>query len=165
MFALHFGWVLPSFDFHCTRRPGDFSRKIDCLVLFAQMFNVDTTDVAARLKHALLPFASTSMFEVLGDNPDMYGPFWIAATLVFVIGAASNWNSWMSTPHEKVLLLFILLIMLSRECACARRPGAAASAAPCLQGRQASKPERPACDCARPSRTCFGHKTVKADHK
>ncbi len=43
-----------------------------------------------------------SFFETVGDNPDLYGPLWINATLVFVIGVASNLSSWVATPKGQV---------------------------------------------------------------
>ena len=56
-----------------------------------------------------------------------------------------------------------LLYMVSRECACPRRPGAAAS----VSLRLARLPPLQAkCGCARASRACFGHKrtTLAAKH-
>ncbi len=35
---------------------------------------------------------------------------------------------------------------------------------PCKQGAALASPTLHACGCARPSRACFGHKTVNADH-
>ena len=67
-----------------------------------QMFNVDTSDVLSRLATALLPFKGTSFFELIGENADLYGPAWIAATLVFVIGASANLHSWLETPSDVV---------------------------------------------------------------
>ena len=67
-----------------------------------QYFNVDTEDVVSRLKAACVPFKSRPFLEVAGRNPDLYGPFWLAATLVFVIGVTSNMAGWMGVPQEQV---------------------------------------------------------------
>jgi succinate-acetate transporter protein len=74
-------------------------------LISAQLFNVDSSDVSTRLLASLLPFKETKFFETVGDNADLYGPFWISATLVFVIGAAANLNSWAKTPSDKVIAL------------------------------------------------------------
>ena len=59
-------------------------------------FQVDTTDVIYRIKHALNPLLITTdaYFESLGQNPDAYGPFWLATTLIFIIAVSTNFNSW-----------------------------------------------------------------------
>jgi hypothetical protein len=63
---------------------------------YQQLFNVDTVDVVARLRNAAWPFTQTPFLGIVQGHPDLYGPTWICATLVFVIGAASNLNSWMN---------------------------------------------------------------------
>jgi len=66
---------------------------------YSQYFDVDTADVAERLKASLLKFHQPDQFRtaVVGDaptetlkGPDLYGPVWIAMTLVFVLAATSN---------------------------------------------------------------------------
>jgi len=63
------------------------------IAYYSGYFNVDTKDVAMRITRSLLPF-STKFFESADDNPDLYGPFWIATTLIFVMAASSNFASW-----------------------------------------------------------------------
>jgi hypothetical protein len=48
----------------------------------------------------------------------------------------------MLLPEYDIASLYIVSSYCFETKSCARRPGAAASAAPCLQGRQASSPER-----------------------
>ncbi len=49
--------------------------------------------------------------------------------------------------------------------ACRKRVAPASSpASHCKQGAALMSPTLHACGCARPSRACFGHSTVKADH-
>lgn len=67
----------------------------------------------SRLIASVLPFKSPLLFESIASNPDLYGPFWVAATLVFVIGAAANWNSWIKTPTENVRACISLMICQS----------------------------------------------------
>ncbi|XP_068663934.1 uncharacterized protein [Aristolochia californica] len=49
-------------------------------------FDVDTSDVLERIKESLFPFKGT-FSEKTADNPDLYGPFWICTTLIFVAAA------------------------------------------------------------------------------
>ena len=58
-------------------------------------FNVDTADVFARIRLACIPVGSSFWRAVL-DNPDLYGPFWICATLVFVSAATGNASAYMA---------------------------------------------------------------------
>lgn len=65
---------------------------------YQQYFNVDTVDIQERLKASLLKFYQPDQFRsVVGDlptetlkGPDLYGPFWVAMTLVFILAATSN---------------------------------------------------------------------------
>ena len=74
---------------------------IACCTLQAYQpyFDVDTSHVTARLRAAMLQFYAPDHFRtaVVGDvptetlkGPDLYGPVWIALTLVFVLAACSN---------------------------------------------------------------------------
>lgn len=75
--------------------PVQFNPMVFCSPAFYKsLFNIDTADVVARLRLALYPFGTTQFLSVAGPNPDMYGPLWVCATLVFVIGASSNLASW-----------------------------------------------------------------------
>lgn len=59
---------------------------------YAQFFDVDTSDVMRRCQAALFPRAN--FLDVLEGNPDLYGPFWIATTVVvilFLTGSISRW--------------------------------------------------------------------------
>ena len=66
-----------------------------------QWFNVDTVDVLGRLRVSFWPFTAHSFFETIAEAPDMYGPLWISATLVFVIGVASNMSSWVAFAEDE----------------------------------------------------------------
>jgi hypothetical protein len=92
-----------------------FTGCLNCIRLdtYQMYFDVDTSDVAGRLKAALLFFHLPDYFRVdtLGDarnvvasetdtsnqetpilrkGPDLYGPLWIACTLVFTLAVTSN---------------------------------------------------------------------------
>ncbi len=50
---------------------------------YAQFFDVDTSSVLQRCWAALFPRAN--FLDVLEGNPDLYGPFWIATTVVLIL--------------------------------------------------------------------------------
>ncbi|CAN1843320.1 Protein YIPF1 homolog [Linum perenne] len=53
------------------------------IAAYKPYFDVDTVDVLERIKDSLFPF-NGSFNEKTADNPDLYGPFWICTTLIFV---------------------------------------------------------------------------------
>jgi protein YIPF1/2 len=52
-----------------------------------EYFDVEEEDIFARVRSAI---TLRSFNEVLHEKPDLYGPFWIATTLIVVIIAASS---------------------------------------------------------------------------
>ncbi|KAH8681024.1 YIPF1 protein [Xylariales sp. PMI_506] len=62
---------------------GSSKRFLWSLSFYAQFFDVDTSSVLARCWAALYPRAN--FLDVLEGNPDLYGPFWIATTVVFIL--------------------------------------------------------------------------------
>jgi protein YIPF1/2 len=92
--------------------------KVDHLIA---LFNVDAVDIYLRLKGSVLQFHQPDQFRtsVIGDGqvqdpvnpaapggpvmsdrkgPDLYGPFWISMTLIFILGMTSNLSDYM---HHK----------------------------------------------------------------
>jgi len=65
-------------------------RPIFTLSFYAQFFDVDTAEVLKRCWAALWPRAS--FLDLLDGNPDLYGPFWIATTVVFILFLAGTMN-------------------------------------------------------------------------
>eukprot|EP01087_Luapelamoeba_hula_P017357 TRINITY_DN5461_c0_g2_i1.p1 TRINITY_DN5461_c0_g2~~TRINITY_DN5461_c0_g2_i1.p1 ORF type:complete len:322 (-),score=58.58 TRINITY_DN5461_c0_g2_i1:187-1152(-) len=63
------------------------------IAYYSKYFNVDTSEVAIRITRSLIPF-SPHFFSSVETNPDLYGPFWIATTLIFVMAATSNFAKW-----------------------------------------------------------------------
>ncbi|KAJ1926099.1 hypothetical protein IWQ60_004075 [Tieghemiomyces parasiticus] len=55
---------------------------------YAHFFNVDTTDVLERMWQSVLP--SRNFLDLVGANPDLYGPFWIATTVIFAMFVTSS---------------------------------------------------------------------------
>ncbi|KAL9447350.1 hypothetical protein AB3S75_014920 [Citrus x aurantiifolia] len=58
-------------------------------------FDVDTSDVLERIKDSLFPFRDT-FTEKTSDNPDLYGPFWICSTLIFVAASIGTFVTYIS---------------------------------------------------------------------
>lgn len=63
---------------------------------YMKYFDVDSSQVLSRMLAALVPL-KPAFFSSLGNNPDMYGPFWIATTLVFILFVAGNLSGSMAS--------------------------------------------------------------------
>jgi len=57
-------------------------------------FNVDTKEVGNRILRSVAPY-SMSFFDSVKENPDLYGPFWIATTLIFIMAASGNFANYL----------------------------------------------------------------------
>lgn len=57
------------------------------LSFYAQFFDVDTATVLHRCRSALLPFlpGAAPFLDTLDGTPDLYGPVWIATTVVVIL--------------------------------------------------------------------------------
>lgn len=62
---------------------------------YAQFFDVDTSAVLSRCGAALFPRAN--FLDVLEGNPDLYGPFWIATTVVLILFLGGTISQYLST--------------------------------------------------------------------
>jgi len=61
---------------------------------YQQFFEVDTMDVARRLMGSMVPRPGANYLQtVIRPNPDLYGPLWVAITLVFTTGVCGNLSS------------------------------------------------------------------------
>lgn len=52
-------------------------------------------NVLDRIFRACVPFRR-NFFDSIKDNPDMYGPFWVAASLVFIMAASGNFANYLA---------------------------------------------------------------------
>ncbi|KAM4856609.1 protein YIPF2 isoform X2 [Urocitellus parryii] len=58
---------------------------------YQSFFDVDTSQVLDRIKGSLLPWPGHNFVRHhLRNRPDLYGPFWICATLAFVLAVTGN---------------------------------------------------------------------------
>ncbi|TKY52214.1 YIPF1-like protein [Spatholobus suberectus] len=65
------------------------------LATYKPYFDVDTIDVLGRIKDSLCPFSGT-FNEKTASNPDLYGPFWICTTLIFVAASIGTFVTYIS---------------------------------------------------------------------
>jgi hypothetical protein len=54
-------------------------------------FDVTTEEVIERLWNSVIPF-NPKFYLLLQKNPDLYGPFWIYTTLIFVLASAGSFS-------------------------------------------------------------------------
>ncbi|KAF2998902.1 hypothetical protein E8E13_005486 [Curvularia kusanoi] len=85
-----------------TASSGSGSRKhlLWTLSFYAQAFDVDTTEVLRRCTATIYPRAN--FLDVLEGNPDLYGPVWIATTVVvilFLTGTISQYLAHQGKDH------------------------------------------------------------------
>ncbi|EGG18851.1 Yip1 domain-containing protein [Cavenderia fasciculata] len=62
------------------------------------LFNVDTVEVGQRLLRSMMPI-KFSFFNLIKENPDLYGPVWVSTSLVFIIAISANLNEYFQTDH------------------------------------------------------------------
>uniref|UniRef100_A0A8C5R5W0 Protein YIPF n=1 Tax=Leptobrachium leishanense TaxID=445787 RepID=A0A8C5R5W0_9ANUR len=63
---------------------------------YQTFFDVDTYQVLDRIKGSLLPIPGRNFVRLhVRSNPDLYGPFWICATLVFTMTISGNLSNFL----------------------------------------------------------------------
>ncbi|CAF9911896.1 hypothetical protein IMSHALPRED_010624 [Imshaugia aleurites] len=92
--------ILPdtSTPFGSTQNPTPSKRFLWTLSFYAQFFDVDTSEVLRRCTSSLYPRAP--FLDILDGNPDLYGPFWIATTLVFILFITATISQYLSRNHD-----------------------------------------------------------------
>lgn len=78
--------------------PATFRAAAQSFNFLRDAFNVDYENVKDRLKFALNPM-NGRFLSLIEYHPDLYGPFWIATTLIFVVAAAGNFSLAMSSTE------------------------------------------------------------------
>jgi hypothetical protein len=88
---------------------GSSKRFLWTLSFYSQFFDVDTSSVLSRCWAALYPRAN--FLDVLEGNPDLYGPFWIATTVVFILFLGGTISKYLaeSVPDTRFAYDFKLL--------------------------------------------------------
>ncbi|KAL3428385.1 yip1 domain family [Phlyctema vagabunda] len=88
----------PGLPAPATSNTGSSKRFLWTLSFYAQFFDVDTTSVLSRCWAALYPRAN--FLDVLEGNPDLYGPFWIATTVVFILFIGGTISQYLATTGQ-----------------------------------------------------------------
>ena len=67
-----------------------FLDNIMCNMSFLQSyFDIETDDIIKRLLASLIP-CNKNFINIVEKKPDLYGPFWIYTTLIFIIASAGS---------------------------------------------------------------------------
>ncbi|KAF7192971.1 Protein YIP5 [Pseudocercospora fuligena] len=66
-----------------SNAPSSSKRYLWSIAFYQQFFDVDTNQILHRCQAALFP--KQNFLDVLEGNPDLYGPFWIATTVVVIL--------------------------------------------------------------------------------
>ncbi|XP_013108110.1 protein YIPF1 [Stomoxys calcitrans] len=69
---------------------------------YQRFFDVDTLVVLERIANSMIPKRAPSNYlkSSIGQNPDLYGPFWITTTLIFCIAISGNIANYLQHQSE-----------------------------------------------------------------
>ena len=67
---------------------------------FSKYFNVELNDIKLKLKGSLIPF-NKSFYQSIEVNADLYGPFWIFTTIIFLISLIGNFSSYIHAEDKE----------------------------------------------------------------
>eukprot|EP00158_Paraphelidium_tribonemae_P009783 Partr_v1_DN28965_c1_g1_i3_m25575 putative Yip1 domain family len=101
----HSGGGLPSppglDDNHQQQQQQSQKKTFWTVAFYQEYFNVDTDEVQRRITQSIIP--TSYFFDVLGGNPDLYGPFWIATTVMAVAFVTNTVNKYIAdaTSHKE----------------------------------------------------------------
>ena len=70
-----------------------------CLGYIGKYFNVELHDLKLKLKGALIPF-NKSFYQSIEINSDLYGPFWIYTTIIFLIALIGNFSAYIHSEDK-----------------------------------------------------------------
>ncbi|KAI8022727.1 hypothetical protein LOK49_LG03G01751 [Camellia lanceoleosa] len=74
--------------------------QVFSIAYYRPYFDVETADVMERIKDSLFPFKG-SFSEKTSNNPDLYGPFWICTTLIFVAASIGTFVTYVAHKLQK----------------------------------------------------------------
>lgn len=83
-----------------SRQPSSSKRFLWSIAFYQQFFDVDTNQILLRCRSALFP--RQNFLDIMEGNPDLYGPFWIATTVVvilFLTGTISQYLAFTGKTH------------------------------------------------------------------
>ncbi|KAL6762784.1 hypothetical protein V8C86DRAFT_2510863 [Haematococcus lacustris] len=65
-------------------------------------FNISTKEVLWRVGNSFIGAFRANFMQVTQEAPDLYGPFWIATTLIFVTAVAGNYANYIEFKRSMV---------------------------------------------------------------
>ena len=78
-----------------------YIEKMLCFLnYFRQYFRITTKEVEQRIISSFKPYNS-KFYEEASNNPDLYGPFWIYTTLIFVIASGGSLSKYFNGDYSK----------------------------------------------------------------
>jgi len=89
-----------NFEAEPARSGGPANASFWSITYYQPLFDVDTMQVLNRIKGSLLPRPKGAFWELIGANPDLYGPFWIATTLIFTMALTGNLASYFASADK-----------------------------------------------------------------
>ncbi len=88
-------------------QPKSLIDKLLCVFNFIRpYFKITFNDIKARLKSSFIPIRNDFM-EIAVKNPDLYGPFWIYTTLIYVIAAGGALSYYFTNAVNNYFQLFV----------------------------------------------------------
>ena len=80
---------------------GGWLDSINCNLSFLQVyFDFETDEIKKRLIASLIPF-NKNFINLVEKKPDLYGPFWIYTTLIFIVSCAASLTKYIQGATEE----------------------------------------------------------------
>ena len=84
-----------------------FIDRLLCLLRFLRpYYKVTFNDIKIRIKYSFIPIKNDFM-DIAESNPDLYGPFWIYTTLIYVIAAGGALSYYFSNSNNNYFQMFV----------------------------------------------------------
>ena len=81
--------------------------KILCIFSFIRpYFKVTFNDIKTRIIKSFIPI-NNSFFDIAVERPDLYGPFWIYTTLIYVIAAGGALSYYFTNSVNNYFQAFV----------------------------------------------------------
>ena len=88
-------------------QPKSYIDKLLCIFNFIRpYFKVTFNDIKLRLKSSFIPIKNDFM-DIAVKTPDLYGPFWIYTTLIYVIAAGGALSYYFTNAVNNYFQLFV----------------------------------------------------------
>ncbi len=75
--------------------PNTINIIISNLNFIGKYFNVEIEDIQQKFLQSLIPLRK-GFNQLAEDKPDLYGPFWIYTTLIFIVVVTSNISAFLN---------------------------------------------------------------------